>query len=747
VHVAELHVESHESPTLARLRQAGDRLSQPHWRAGQWAALGVIGFMVWTQVLFPAPIGVIVQGAINGAIFSLTALGIVLIYRANRIINFAQGDIGAVAGLLGVMLIAASHWPFFLAMAAGLVAALVLGALAEFLFVRRFSKAPRLILTVATLGIAQIFQGGELTLPRIWGTDLAYQINSTPLDFFKFKIRDSDPIIFGGSYLMAVVTVAVVTIALTMFFRYTRIGIAVRGSAESAERAGQLGIPVKRIGTLVWMIAAGLSALSLFLQAPIGGIPLGIALGPALLLRALAAAVIGRMENLGVTFAAAVGIGVMEHSAKYATQRGTLGDAIVFAIIMGAFFLQKRAKITRADDSGASSWTLIREVRPIPPELKKEPLVRLGLPGAGIAAAAALVVVPLLLPAIRVNLLFSQAVMFAIVGISLVVLTGWGGEVSLGQIAFFALGAATAAKLSSNGWDFFLCIIAAGLVGAAFSLVIGVPSLRIRGPFLAVATLGLALTTSSFFLDPHYFPWFVVDNRVVVERPILFGRFDASSEWVFYFTLLATLAMILVGVRSFRRSRPGRVLIAARDNTRAAQLYGISVVRARLWAFAMSGFIAAVAGAFFAFHQEGLSRTAFSANNSIIVFTLVVVGGLGSLSGALLGAAYYTTVQYAIQSPLAFLFVQGIGLLIILLVFPGGLGGAMYDTRDSLLRWLARRKNIVVASLLADRRTEDEMFAAARTGTANVDGADTKRSDDGDPTAELVLAGTPGGGS
>ena len=739
--MAELHVETHESPNATRLRQAGEQFSKPHWRAGQWAALGVIGFFVWTQWLFPAPIGVLLQGAINGAIFSLTALGIVLIYRANRIINFAQGDIGAVGGLLGVMLIAGSEFPFFLSMAAGLVAALVLGALAEFLFVRRFAKAPRLILTVATLGIAQIFQGGELSLPRLWGTEVAYQINSTPFDFFEFKLRPQDPIIFGGSYLIAVITVVIVTVALTLFFRYTRIGIAVRGSAESAERAGQLGIPVKRIGTLVWMIAAGLSALSLFLQAPIGGIPLGIALGPALLLRALAAAVIGRMENLGVTFAAAIGIGVMEHSAKYATQRGTLGDAIVFGIIMAAFFLQKRQKITRADDSGASSWSLIREVRPIPPELKKEPLVRLGLPGAGLVVVAALIVVPLLLPAIRVNLLFAQAVMFAIVGISLVVLTGWGGEVSLGQIAFFALGAAAAAKLSSNGWDFFLCIIAAGLVGAAFSLVIGVPSLRIRGPFLAVATLGLALTTSSFFLDPHYFPWFVVDNRVQVERPILFGRFDTSSEWVFYFTLLAALALLLVGVRSFRRSRPGRVLIAARDNTRAAQLFGISVVRARLWAFAMSGFIAAVAGGLFAFHQEGLSRTAFSANQSIVVFTLVVVGGLGSLSGALLGAAYYTTVSYAIQSPLAFLFVQGIGLLIILLVFPGGLGGALYDARDAGLRWLARRRGIVVASLLADRRTEDEMFAAARSGTAGVDPPDGG----GDDTSELVLAATPGG--
>src|SRR5437763_7328729 len=309
-------------------------LSDPHMRRGQLVALAAFGFLVFTRVIFFAPLGVLILGAIDGAIFALTALGIVLIYRANRIINFAQGDLGAVGGLLGVLLIAGSHLPFFIAMGAGLIAAMLLGALAEILFVRRFATAPRLILTVATLGIAQIFEGGELSLPKLWGHDITLQINRTPFDFFSFRVAKTDPILFGGSHFLAVITVVVVVAALGAFFKYSRIGIAVRGSAESAERASQLGIPVKRIGTLVWMIAAGMSALSFFLQAPIAGIPIGIALGPALLMRALAAAVIGRMENLWVTFWAAIGIGVLEQAAKFATGRGTLGDAIVFAIIM-----------------------------------------------------------------------------------------------------------------------------------------------------------------------------------------------------------------------------------------------------------------------------------------------------------------------------------------------------------------------------------------------------------------------------
>ena len=704
------------------MSQLNQRLKNPHVRFGQWVAVGMLLFLIFVQVLYPAPIGVLVLGGIDGAILAMLAMGLVLIYRANRIINFAQGDLGAVGGLLGILLIVGPHVPFFLAMGIGLVAALALGAIAEFAFVRRFAKYPRLILTVATIGIAQIFQGGELVLPKAFGRNLAPQIRSTPLDFFHFRMRPRDPIIFGGSHFLAVIVVVLATVGLATFFRFSRIGVAVRGAAESSERAAQLGIPTKRINTLVWVIAAGLSALALLVQAPIGGVPLGQVLGPALLLPALAAAVIGRMESLPITFGAAVLLGVLTQACKFATGRGTLGDAIVFAIIMAAFLFQRRGKVTRADDSGASSWSLIREIRPIPRELLRTPEVKIGFKAFQALVVAALILVPLTMRPIRVNLLFEQGVMFAMIGISLVVLTGWGGEISLGQIAFFALGAATASKFATLHWHFFLCLLMAGLVGAAASLVIGVPALRIRGPFLAVATLGLALTTSEFFLDPHYFPWFVVDSRALIARPILFGKFDLNSEYTYYFFLLAMLGLVLMGVRSFRNSRAGRVLVASRDNARAAQAFGISVIRARLWAFAMSGFIAALAGALFAFQQEGLSRTAFNAGQGLIVFTIVVVGGLGSVVGALLGATYYTSVSYAVHSQFAFIFIQGIGLLIILLVLPGGFGGAVYDTRDALLRWIARRRNIEVASMVADRRSEDAIFAEARSGTAVTNG-------------------------
>ena len=131
---------------------------------------------------------------------------------------------------------------------------------------------------------------------------------------------------------------------------------------------------------------------------------------------------------------------------------------------------------TRADDSGASTWSLIREIRPVPREIKNTPEVRVGFRILQLLILASVIVVPLLLRPIKVNLLFEQAVMFALIGISLVILTGWAGEISLGQVAFFALGAATAAKFDSLHWHFFLCLLMAGFVGALSALVIGIPA-------------------------------------------------------------------------------------------------------------------------------------------------------------------------------------------------------------------------------------------------------------------------------
>jgi ABC-type branched-subunit amino acid transport system permease subunit len=172
---------------------------------------------------------------------------------------------------------------------------------------------------------------------------------------------------------------------------------------------------------------------------------------------------------------------------------------------------------------------------------------------------------------------------------------------------------------------------------------------------------------------------------------------------------LIVLALLLVVVRGVRRSRTGRVLIAIRENDSAARSFGVNATRTNLACFALSGFIAAVAGVLLVHQQTGLQVGAgnlYLPQESLRVFSMVVIGGLGSLPGVLLGATYVWGTQYFLPAQWTFL-ATGAGLLLILMILPGGLGAVLYDTRDWLLRQVAKRRKLVVPSLVADVRVEE----------------------------------------
>lgn len=670
---------------------------------GQWVAVGALALLIFVGFLYPAPPPILFLGVVLGSLNALVAMGIVLIYRANRIINFAVGDLGAVAGVLSVSLIVGWNFPFFPAIGVGFLAAIALGALVEVLIIRRFAGAPRLILTVVTIGLSTLLAFWQLTIPTWFGYDTAPQDFPVPFNF----TFDWFPVTFSGAHLLVVITVPIIALGLSAFFRYTRTGIAVRAAAESADRAALLGVPVKRVMMLVWIMAAALSGLAVLLRTPIVGVSIGTVLGPAILLRALAPAVLARMESLPIAFGAAVMLGVMEQAVQWHTGRTLIVDAVLFAVILGGLLLQRKGEVGRAEDTGASSWASVREVRPIPRELRNVPIVRWGTIGFAALLISLLLLVPPFLNGSQVNLL-GAGISFAMVSVSLVVLTGWAGQISLGQMAFAAFGAAAAGSLAQNGWHFFIALLMGGVVGGVVAIAIGIPALRIRGPFLAVATLAFALTTGSYFLNREFFPWLVPSGRII--RPTLFGKFNLESELTYYYFLIILLVLVLGSLASFRNSRAGRVLVATRDNVRAAQSYGVNPVRARITAFAFSGFIAGIAGAALAFHQHTLPGLTLDVTASISVFSMVVIGGLGSVPGALLGAAYFTFLNFSpfTRLPASRLLGSGIGVLLILLFLRAGLGGAMYDLRDALLRKVARAKGIVVPSLVADVRQVDE---------------------------------------
>lgn len=692
------------SPVRRVLDKAPQALAHPDVRFGQWVAAGVLGLLLFVGVLFPTPPAVLVLGAVLGSLNALLAMGIVLIYRASRIINFAAGDLGALASVLAVSLIVGPGVPFFLAFGIGLIAALAIGGLSEVLIIRRFAKAPRLILTVATLGLSQMLAFGQLALPGVFGYDTAPQDFQVPFDFQV----EWFPIVFRTGHLLVVLIVPLLAVGLAMFFRFTRIGMAVRASAESSDRASLLGIPVKRVGTLVWVIAGGLAGVAVLLRAPIAGVTIGSVLGPAVLFRGLAAAVIARMESLPTAFGVAVLLGVIEQATLWTTGRTLLSDAILFAIVIVALLLQRRGKTGRADDTGVATWAAVKEVRPIPRELARLPEVRYGFKALAGILFLLLAVLPLTWDASRVNLT-GVGLIFGMIAVSMVILTGWAGQISLGQLAFVAFGAAVTGRLALNGWDLVPSLLAAGVVGAVVAVLIGLPALRIRGPFLPVATLGFALATGSYLLNPEFFGWVPKGSERIV-RPVLFQKFDLESEHAFYYVILIMLVMVIASATALRKSRIGRTLIATRDNARAAQAFGISPTRARLTAFALSGFIAAFAGGAYAYHQHTLSNTILQPTQSITLFSVVVIGGLGSIPGGLLGAAFETFLRYSplTRLPLTRLLASGVGLLFILLFLPGGLGGLLYSIRDDILRRIAKYRGIVVSSLVADMRKEEQ---------------------------------------
>ena len=663
----------------------------------------ILLFYFVQQYLWPAPLGVMVQGMVIGGLTALISIGMALVYRANRIINFAQAELGAVPAALGVLLIVALRWPYPVALITAIGAAVVLGVLVEYLFIRRFFRAPRLILTVVTIGIGGLLAAGGVVLPRAFDLRIPPQDYPSPFDF-SFTITK---VVFQGNDVMAMVAVPAAIAGLVVFFRYTNVGIAVRASSESADRAFLLGVPVRRINTIVWVVASVLAALSMILRAGVIGLPIGRVLGPAILLRALAAAVIGRMENYAVIFAAALGLGIVERAVFWNTANAQLADPVLFVVVLGALLLQRRTRISRIEDAQTSTWRAAREVRPIPRELIGLPEIRWGLRGLRGAFALFLVLVPVLLSESRVSLA-SAVIIYAIVGISLVILTGWAGQISLGQIGLFGMGAAVAGWVTSRqGWDPIVALVLAGLAGAILAMVVGLPALRIRGLFLAATTFAFALATSSYLLNRSFFGWLPTER--ILRKPVL-GRIDVTTEARFYYFTLAAFAVAVFAVRGIRNSRTGRILIGVRENERAAQAYGVNAVRAKLTAFAMSGFLAAYAGGLFVHHQEALGVQPYLPEQSLQVFVMVVIGGLGSVPGALLGALYLKGISWFF--PQWSLFTSAFGVLLILLVIPEGLASVFYTVRDTILRRVADRRGIVVPSLVADVRERDELELA-----------------------------------
>lgn len=721
VAVQQLFFPSKPNPTLA----------DPEYGKYLWSS----GDYLW---------GLVIQGATFGMLTALVALGMALIYRANRILNFAQGDLGLVPVSFAVSLITFSGLNYWLGFGLGLAASVIVGAVVELAVIRRFFRAPRLILTVATIGLAQLLAFASIALPLLWGEEPL--LNSTVDVPFEWR-REIAPLIFNADYVVAWILAPIAMVAVALVLRYTNVGIAMRAAAERADRASLLGIPVGRLHTYVWTIACVLSFLALFLKAGVASLPLavgdgsGTSLGLTVLLSALAALMLGRLTNLPAIVSSAIALGMLEAHVSWRDEL-VLGPisldlgsdfviAPVLAVVILVTLLVQRRGVTRAETDSTSSWQVAEEVRPIPRELRRVTEVRV-VKAVGLAAALAFLVALPYLPWIGRpgNTLKAGAVLiFAIVILSISILTGWAGQVSLGQMGFVAIGAALGAKAATTwGLDLAVAVPLIGAIGAGVAVLVGLPALRLRGLYLAVTTLAFALATTRYLLNPQFFHW--VPTESFEPEPLL-GTWDysATTEGMYQLCLGAFL-LVAGAVLGIRRSRTGRVLVALRENERGVQAYGVSAVGAKLTAFAISGFFAAVAGVLLVNHNGQFTLGLFPESENLVVFTAAVVGGLGSILGAIFGAVFLKGGQWFLQDEWR-LFASAIGVLIVLLLLPGGLGGAFFRLRDLWLRWVARRREIVVPSLLADVRQLEESAGEAFERRAEAMAAEEAESEEG----------------
>jgi ABC-type branched-subunit amino acid transport system ATPase component/ABC-type branched-subunit amino acid transport system permease subunit len=648
------------------------------------------------------PSSSIVLGIVTGLGYGLLSAGLVIVYRSNRVVNFAHGEIGALAAALFSLIVTRVHVPYYIALPLGLAAGGAIAALAEVIAIRRLRSAPRLMTLVATLGLAQLLV--PLTLAVNGATRQGLYFPQPP-GLPKFEVGGF-LIHPAASGLLFFSPVAIV--GLAVFLRRSRFGLALRGASANPEAARMAGVFASRMSTLAWAIGGALSTFTAILVAPItpGGLFGGAAIGPSLLMRGLAGAVIGRMTNIPVALFSGVVIGVVEGFFFRNFRSGGQTEAVLFVIILAALLFQARER-TREEEKGAV-WTAVQAWRPLPEELAKLwPVRNLGAI-LGVVALAFFAIVPMKLSNTTATSLTGLMV-FVMVALSVGIITGLGGQLTLGQFALAGVGATASFHLANLLGGNPISLLIGGLAAAAATIIIGLPALRIKGLFLAVTTLSFAVMTSIFLLKQPF-----MLGSGASPTPLIVAGVSLDGGRRYYYLALAVFVLLFLIARNIRRTGFGRLLLATRDNEDAARAFGISTRTVKVQAFLLGGFIAGVGGAAYGHSIASFGSGNFNATASIDLVITTVIGGIGILAGPLLGVLLVKGLPSFVTLESVGLFAQRAGLLLLILYFPGGLVQLMAPIRDRVIRGLGRLMGVDAPSAeqLVDK--EEDLAILAR---------------------------------
>lgn len=592
------------------------------------AALGVVA-LVAVVVSFSRGFGTqVVAGVSDGAIYSLAGLGLVLTYKTSGIFNLAVGAQAAgsayvfysfrnqadlpwpVAGLLTLLLV-------------GLLGSLVLERIAYWL-----SDAPAVMRVAATIGVMVLLQ--SLLTGAYGGSTIVFQ------PFLSTKSTEIGGITIVASQVMIVIFGLLATIGLALFFRHVRLGVAMQAVVDDAHLLDLDGTSPVAVRRLAWAIGSSFISISGMLIAPIIGIDVNQML--LFFIAAFGSAAIGGFSSLPITFISAIAIGITSNvmSAEFSTSQNLmvagLYTQVPFIALVAAFVLLPRARLR---DAGARRPRRLRPPVTFPRNVSV-PFV--------VAAVALGVAVPQLVSPVNLNQ-YTTGLGFAIVIASLGLLVWDSGQISLCHAAFAAIGATTFAKAQSAGMPYLLAMLTAGLFTLFVGAVVSIPSFRLSGTYLAVATFGFGILCQNMLYATDLM--FTEVNTRQLERPHLLGMDTASDRGYYYVAFVAFLLCVGLIV-TVRRSRLGRILRALADSPPALDAHAANTRLSRMFVFCISAFIAALGGAVIAGVTQAAAGTVtgpFSYFNSLIMVAVLVFCGKQPILSPLVAAFLFVVLR------------------------------------------------------------------------------------------------------
>ncbi len=618
-------------------------------------------------------------GVGNGAVYAALGLALVLTYRSSGVINFATGGIAlygayTYAGLrAGQLLVLVPGLPttvdiggpmqFGPAAALAILLTALLGALLYLVVFRPLRNAPPLARAVASLGVLIVIQGL-----------MANRVGTAPVTVAPiFRVHrwslGSATLLSDRFYL--VLTVIAITIGLAALYRFTRFGLLTRAAAESETGALVTGISTDRTALANWMISCAVAGAAGILIAPLT--PLTPITYTLFVVPALAAAVVGGFQNLIPTVIAGIVIGMVQSEAvalaskdSWLPQTGS-AELVPLVVILGALLLTRRGIPTRG--------VLLRHPLGIAPRPR----------GVFVPAAVGFALGLVALVATSGNWRAAVITTFiaAIIALSLVVVTGYAGQVSLAQLALAGVAAFTLSGLTESwGVPFPIAPLLAAGVSTVVGVMIGLPALRLRGMTLGVVTLAFAFAIEAvWFRNTEIVP--VAGARV--SSPSLFGLdlgIGTGHDYprlTFGLVCLVTLVLVAGGVAVLRRSRLGSSMLAVRANERSAAGIGVNVTAVKLASFAIASFIAGIGGSLLAYRDGTVSFNAYSTMLNLTLLTTVYLAGATSVFGGLLagvlvagGIVFYAADQW-IDVGDWFPVITGAAVIVTVIAHPEGI--------------------------------------------------------------------------